>query len=249
MSRWQPRVACLILAMIFLSGIFIAAENVTVVPDPTVVGPHLRLTVLLHGQPVKDAKVSFYSAQNELKFVRLSNANGVVIPPRFQPGVYRIEAQFSNDVVCGETVNAVKHAKSGALTLDLTPEFDAHQAWLQSVEELPIAATVKEFSGTIFDPTNAPIPNAEVRVVRRGIEFANKTVLQLKSDADGHFSAQLGPGEYIAFVSETGFRTKVVPFVVSGQGEGAIRVVLDVGSVTQTTVVSAMKRIQQDQNY
>ena len=241
MSKWQPRAARLILAMIFLVSVFAAAENVVVEPDPKVVGPHLQVTVLLHGQPIKDVKLSVYSTGNELKFMRLSNAHGIVNSPRLQPGDYRIEARFSNDIVCGATVKVVKKAPTNKLDVDLTPEFDAYQAWLEAAEKLPIAATVKEFSGAVVDPSNAPIPSAEIRVVRRGMEYANKVVLQLISDEMGRFSGQLQPGEYIAFVSESGFRTRIVPFAVTKQGEGTLRVMLDIGAVTENVMVSAMK--------
>lgn len=237
-KRW-PRAEHLILATVCFLGVFAAAENVVVEPNPKVVGPHLRLTVSLHGQPIKDVRLNCYSGQNDLKFVRLTNVHGKAVLPQLESGIYRIEAQFDNGVTSNVLIKVVKNAKLSDLALDLTPEFEAHQAWLATVAKLPIAASVKEFSGTVFDPSNATIPNADIRVVRKGMEFGSESVLQLKSDADGHFSAQLEPGEYIAFFSETGFRTRILRFAIAAQGEGALRVVLDVGSVNQSTVVAA----------
>lgn len=243
MNKWHLGVACSILTTLLLVKMFAAAENVVVIRDPQTVGAHFRVSVSLHGQRLKDVQINLYGAKEELKFAQKSNADGIVKLPRLQPGVYRIEARLEEDafedVVSGALVKVVEGSKANHLKVDLTPEFDAHRAWLEAIEKLPISASVKDFTGTIYDPSGATIPNADMCVVRRGMEFANKVVLRLKSDADGHFSAQLDPGEYIAFFSESGFRTKIVPFAVTREGEAALRVVLDVGSTTENVMVSA----------
>lgn len=243
MNKRRPRVGYSILATILLLGTFAVAENVTVIRDPQIVGPRFRVTVSLHGQPRKDVKITFYGAKEEMKFVQKSNTDGMVKAPRLQSGIYRIEARLEEDAVGGVVsdalVKVVEGSKANQLTMDLTPEFDAHQAWIEAIEKLPISASVKEFTGTIYDPSGATIPNADIRVVRRGMEFANKVLLRLQSDGDGHFSGQLDPGEYIAFVSEAGFRTKIVPFAVTREGEATLRVVLDIGATTENVVVSA----------
>jgi Carboxypeptidase regulatory-like domain len=238
-SKFHPRAAQSIFTAILLSGAFAAAEFVVVEPNPEIVGPHLRLTVSLHGRPLKNVELDFYNSQDELKLVRVSNADGIVKPPQLRPGIYRIEARLENNMVSNAFVKVVEGSKTHRFTMDVTPEFDAHQASLEAAEKLPIAVSVKEFAGAIFDAGNEPIPNADIRVVRRGMEFANKVVVRLKSDAEGHFSAQLEPGEYIAFFSEAGFKTKIVPFAVTNEGEDVLRVVLDIGAVTQNVMVSA----------
>ena len=81
------------------------------------------------------------------------------------------------------------------------------------------------------------IPGANIKVVRRG--SADKAdALRLKSDANGHFSAQLTDGVYIAFFSSPGFRTEIVPFEVAAQGEKEMLVKLQLGNVTQSLKVS-----------
>jgi hypothetical protein len=242
-SNWQPRAARGLLAAVLLAATFAAAENVTVAPVPKVVGPHLRLRVSLHNQPLKKVKLSFYTAKDNLKFVLVTDAHGMVNPPRLQPGIYRIEARLENDVLSDAYVKVLKDSKTDSFAMDLTPAVDAHQTWLAGVQKLPIAASVSEFKGTILDPGNGPIPNVDIRVVRRGMEFADRVVLRLKSDAGGHFAAQLEPGEYIAFFSEAGFRTEIVPFAVIKQGEATLRVVLNIGAATENVMISVVLRV------
>ena len=81
------------------------------------------------------------------------------------------------------------------------------------------------------------IPGVNIKVVRKGP--ADQTdVLRLRSDANGHFSAQLADGVYIAIFSMQGFRTEIVPFEVAPQGEKEMLVKLQIGNVTQLMKVN-----------
>ena len=82
------------------------------------------------------------------------------------------------------------------------------------------------------------IPGANIKVVRKG-SADNRDVMRLKSDANGHFSAQLANGAYIAVFSSQGFRTEIVPFEVAAQGDKEMLVKLQIGNATQSMKVSA----------
>ena len=81
------------------------------------------------------------------------------------------------------------------------------------------------------------IPGVNIKVVRRG-PADKRSVVRLKSDANGHFSAQLTDGAYIAVFSSQGFRAEIVPFEVAAQGDKEMLVKLQIGNVTQTMKVN-----------
>ena len=121
--------------------------------------------------------------------------------------------------------------------MDLTPSFKAAQAVITAAEKLPAREIVREFTGSLQDSWGAMIAGANIKVVRKGA--ADKAdVLRLKSDANGHFSAQLTEGAYVAFFSSPGFRTEIVPFEVAAQGEKEMLVKLQIGNTAQSMKVN-----------
>ena len=71
----------------------------------------------------------------------------------------------------------------------------------------------------------------DIKVIRKGTD-GKTDVVRLKSDATGHFSAQLVDGIYIAFFTFAGFRTQIDPFEVTSQGSKDLRIVLQLGDST-----------------
>jgi len=121
--------------------------------------------------------------------------------------------------------------------MDLTPSFKAAQAVITAAEKLPARETVREFTCSVQDSWGAMITGANIKVVRKGSANA-ANVLRLKSDANGHFSAQLTEGDYVAFFSSPGFRTEIVPFEVAAQGVKEMLVKLQIGNAAQLMKVN-----------
>jgi len=194
--------------------------------------------VSLNGKPQKGIKVDFCTTDNRPRFSVITNGEGVAAPPVLPSGYCDVTATLEEGVAAYLNLKVSPGNKVSTFPMDLTPPVQAAQRFLEAAEKLPIRHRVQEFRGSIQDPGYAAIPGVDVKVVRKGSK--DKTfVARVKSDADGHFSAQLAPGTYLAFFSCAGFRTEIVSFEVSAQGEKEMRVELQVGQVTESLRVSA----------
>jgi hypothetical protein len=199
---------------------------------------NVRIAVVLNGKPVKLARVNFCTTTGaQTCFTAFTGDNGIAVPQALAQTTYHVFALFEDDLSAELYLRISPQGKATSFAMDLTPSFKAAQAVLTAAEKLPIREIVREFTGSLQDPWGAMIPGANIKVVRRG--SADKSDVQrLKSDENGRFSAQLADGVYIAFFSSPGFRTEVVPFEVSGQGEKEMLVKLQIGNVTQLMKVS-----------
>jgi hypothetical protein len=136
-------------------------------------------------------------------------------------------ALFEDDLSSDLYLHISPQGKATSFAMDLTPSFKAAQAVITAAEKLPAREIVREFTGSVQDSWGGMITEANIKVVRKGsADKAN--VLRLKSDANGHFSAQLTEGAYVAFFSSPGFRTEIVPFEVAAlRREGNVGQVAD----------------------
>jgi Carboxypeptidase regulatory-like domain len=199
---------------------------------------NVRITVALNGKPVKLARVNFCTTTGEQTcFTVLTGDDGVAVPSVLALTTYHVFALFEDDLSSDLYLHVSPQGKATSFAMDLTPSFKAAQAVLAAAEKLPIRETVREFTGSLQDPWGAMIPGANIKVVRKG-SADNRDVMRLKSDANGHFSAQLANGAYIAVFSSPGFRTEIVPFEVAAQGDKEMLVKLQIGNVTQSMKVS-----------
>jgi hypothetical protein len=94
---------------------------------------------------------------------------------------------------------------------------------------VPILFHVEAFQGTVKDPSGQTLPRVSFVVVKRGSQ-AKDVALTSKTDANGHFSAQLAEGSYIAVFSLRGFRPVIAPFEVTRGGASQLSVNLYVGA-------------------
>jgi len=224
---------CLLLAVVA------CAESVEVgTLKPQESSRNVRITVLLKGKALKLARVSFCTVTGAIAcFSAYTGNHGVAVPHALALTTYHVVALFEDGLSSDLYLHISPQGKATAFTMDLTPAFKTAQALLTAAEKLPVREIVREFTGSLQDPSGAMIPGANIKVVRRG--SADKAdALRLKSDANGHFSAQLTDGVYIAFFSSPGFRTEIVPFEVAAQGEKEMLVKLQLGNVTQSLKVS-----------
>ena len=197
---------------------------------------NVRITVVLNGKPLNLARVEFCTTTGKQTcFTVLTGDNGVAVPHVLALTTYHVFALFEDDLSSDLYFHISPEGKATSFAMDLTPSFKAAQAVLTAAEKLPIREIVREFTGSLQDPWGAMIPGVSIKVVRRG-SAGKGAVVRLKSDANGHFSAQLTDGAYIAVFSSQGFRTEIVPFEVAAQGDREMLVKLQIGRVTEFKV-------------
>jgi len=108
------------------------------------------------------------------------------------------------------------------------------------------AATTAPLSGQVQDSSGGVIPGADILAKNAGTGAESRTV----SDATGKFSIPaLPPGRYVVTVSLMGFKTVSLPDIQLSAGQPAqIRtVVLEVGKLEETVVVTGATEIVQTQ--
>jgi hypothetical protein len=227
---------CLFLA------VMAAAESVevtTVVPQES--SRHVRIAVVLNGKPAKDVKVDFCRTPGDQTcFSVFTAADGVATSRVLPLGNYHVVAVLDDGVGSDLYLHVSRKSKATVFSMDLTESFRAAQAALAAAEKLPIRKRVEEFRGSLQDPSGAFIAGVNIKVIRKGSED-KADVVRIESDVNGHFSAQLAEGFYIAFFSLQGFRTEIVPFEVSSQGEKEMLVKLQIGLVTESSQVSTQR--------
>jgi hypothetical protein len=198
----------------------------------------VRITVVLNGKPVNLARVEFCTTTGaQTCFTVLTGDDGIAVSQTLSLTTYHLDALFEDNLSSELYLHVSAQGKATAFVMDLTSSFKAAQAVLAAAEKLPVREIVREFTGSLQDPSEAMISGVNIKVVRKG--SADKAdVRRLMSDANGHFSAQLADGFYIAIFSVQGFRTEIVPFEVAAQGEKEMLVKLQIGRVTQLMKVN-----------
>lgn len=102
---------------------------------------------------------------------------------------------------------------------------------------LPGQSLSGKFTGTVYDPSGAPVPNATVIMIDRKSKLAEMTT----SGAEGNFNfAALAAGEYEMKVMKPGFAEYKVPqIVLEPSREFSQNVTLRVGAITEAVDVVA----------
>ena len=219
-----------------------AGANSTVVESvqPVESSCRVRVRILFEGKPQSGVKVELYRyevglfEETDPRFSLTSNQDGSVAPPSLPEGLYHVVASMEKnlradlylDVVSGQA------RKTSVFSMQLlNSPFLTPSQQLADAEHMPIKDRVQRFSGMVYDPTGAVVAGTSIEVLRK--KSGNREVVaKLKSGADVHFSMQLAEGPYIAFFSMPGFRIAIVPFEVTREGQGDLRVTLQLGSTT-----------------
>ncbi len=192
---------------------------------------HVRAIVVLDGKPLKGVRVDFFKSTSQSQVSALTDEKGIATPTELPPGDYNVVATLDESVSTSILLRVTRDQKVTTFPMDLTgPVQQTRQLQedgLKRAETLPVSDHLRAFQGTVLDPSGAMVPNATVRVVKRGAP-ANDFALRVTSDADGNFSGQLSAGSYIAFVSSQGFRTAIVPFEVVNNGSGDMKITLKI---------------------
>jgi len=223
------------LAGIALSATFVVAECVVVEPVYHHSSEKIRITALLDGKPLKDAKLEFSPmTENKTPISLSTDRHGVASASEVPPGRYRVVAT-GRDKLLAELYLDVSKASRNQPTLfvmnlgaPITRVPSAGAAW-EAAEKAPVTELVREFGGLLLDPSGASIPGAEIQVLRKDSQPA--VVAKLKSDEAGRFATRLADGTYVAFIQMPGFRRQVLAFEVARTaGPKQLRISMQIGS-------------------
>jgi len=219
-----------------------ALDAECVLVPPLESSSHVRISVVLGGKPLKGATVILYRvSQHECNCatdvlrgnpidtteipssaLQITDENGIAGLAELGPGEYEVAATL-NGIASTAFVglHVTSNPKVTTIPMELTQQ-------VQRVEEVPILFHVEAFQGTVKDPPGMTLPGASFVVVKRGSQ-AKDVALTSKADANGHFSAQLAEGSYIAVFFFRKFRPAIAPFEVTRGGASQLSVSLYVG--------------------
>ena len=212
------RIGAIAISCIILAGTALA-ECVASAPQES--SRHVRIVVTLAGKPSKDVKVDFYPTVSQPSFSELTDDNGIVAPPELAAGDYKVIATLQDVVSTLLLLHVGRGEGVSRFSMDLTEP-------VQRAEALPIVNHIQAFEGAVLDPSGAMVSGTKILIVTKGSELQH-VVLRTKVDANGHYSAQLGEGSYIAFFYAQGFRTAIVPLEITENGSGDLHVTLQIG--------------------
>jgi len=120
--------------------------------------------------------------------------------------------------------------------------------FLLATSAISVAQVAGRLSGTVVDPSGAPIPNATVNLILGG---GNTPVASSTSNAEGLFLfPSIRPESYDVVIEANGFRKNAVRAVkiTAAQETPLGHVKLEIGSVTEVVEVSAATQVVQTNN-
>lgn len=246
--------------LLFLPGIAVAASCPIQSLAEQEAPVRVEITVLALGKPLDHARVDIFEYRMmrldrwslaEKKTPRLTmfaNALGMVRSPKLPAGDYHLVAtrgksHSTDPYVTGNDLIADLYLKlasdtpreKGAFTMQLIPRCvmppPTPSQWTPAIEQMIIEDRLQRFSGVVYDQSGGPIPEILIKVIRKGTE-GKEQVAELRTDADGHFAAELPDGAYIAFFFSPAFKNTIVPFEITKEGSGELRIDLMVRSTT-----------------
>ena len=245
----------LILMGVLLASISVRATQTVNVMTPLESGPQVRVVTLHNGKGLVGVRVDVFRSESllgEEKHVStlVSEDGGWIKLPALVPGYYHLEgvvadkARTHDDAIHGDLyLNVFGQSQAPMLfTIELVDPVAQREHISEELiikaEQKPITSVIKEFRGTVYDASGAVIPEAEIRVMRKGTQ-GKVTVALLKSDETGEFRKNLLDGEYVAQISRAGFETRVFLFkVTSGKGDQQLTVTLNVASASEEVSIS-----------
>ena len=160
----------IIFACCLLLAVVACAESVEVgTLKPQESSRNVRIAVLLNGKPLKLARVSFCTVTGAIAcFSAYTGNDGVAVPHALALTTYHVVALFEDGLSSDLYLHTSPQGKATSFAMDLTPSFKTAQAVLTAAEELPVREIVREFTGSLQDPSGAMIPGANIKVVRKG---------------------------------------------------------------------------------
>jgi hypothetical protein len=209
-------------------------ECVTVeAPKPVESSGHVRIGVVLGGIPAKGVKVNLYlyGTQQSVSEAQ-SDETGMVVTPKLAKRDYLIVAALDKEVSTSLWVRVLRNHETTTLSMDLTgANYQAHpELGLETYKgtEEQIQNRIPATAGTVADITGTVITDAKIRVLKMGAQYKD-FMLPLKPDANGHFAAQLPEGRYVAYFFATSFRTVKIPFEITKDSTGILKIAMEPG--------------------
>jgi hypothetical protein len=214
----------------------IAKPSVTVLQvQPS--SQNARITVLHNGNPLPEAKVAVFTADDQPRVSLATDERGVVVLPALPPGRYHVAVDASDGLGGDLVLQVSKHKgkKTSEFTLALfvrPPAPPTLAERIAAAEESAPNERLRTLHGIAVDPTGAAIPHVRLQIFKKG--SGAKTPLAItESDDNGHFFVRLAKGTYTAVLQAQGFSTGIYVFEITEDGEQKeSRIRLDPGPVT-----------------
>jgi len=234
----------LVVKLPIIIGLWLSVASTAVCSTATVSAPlksgrNTRIELLVSGKPRRGVQVDVYRYEvgagqdDKPRFSLISGDDGSIRPPKLRPGHYHLVASadenLSADLYLDVSIDSGK--LPSAFLMELRPLVPSPKELWANVEKMSVKDNVKEFRGVVHDISGAMVPGTSIEVVRRGTE-GNVRVAHLKTDKNGQFHKKLHDGAYIAIFSMPGFQISYVPFAVTKEGSGDVRVVLKLAQST-----------------
>ncbi len=199
-----------------------STQVLTVYPGPyktTKCSRNVAINVIAEGKPLKDVKLEFCQIpQNEACLSRVTGEDGKSVFLQLRPGNYSLKATTKIGVIVSELRFHTSHSRKAAqFTVDMTLDIRYALQLIAYGDGLPVENHLQQFEGFAQDHAGSAVGGADIRVVRKADKEGENPIL-LRSDQEGHFSAHLQDGFYIAFFRRVGFVTQTVAFEISAQG-------------------------------
>jgi hypothetical protein len=159
-----------IFACCLLLAVVACAESVEVgTLKPQESSRNVRITVLLKGKALKLARVSFCTVIGAIAcFSAYTGNDGVAVPHALALTTYHVVALFEDGLSSDLYLHTSPQGKTTSFAMDLTPSFKTAQAVLTAAEKLPVREIVREFTGSLQDPSGAMIPEQTLRWCEEG---------------------------------------------------------------------------------
>jgi len=209
-----------------------STASVSVV-TPLKSGRNARIALLVGGKPRRGVKVDVYRYElgakqdDKPRCSLISDDEGWIRLNKLRPGHYHLLASADENLSADLYLDVSTDSGNvpSAFLMELRPLIPSPKEVWAGVEQIPVKGRVKEFRGVVHDVSGAMVPGTSIEVVRRGTE-GKVRVAHLKTDKNGHFHKKLHDGAYVAIFSMPGFQIAYVPFVVTKQGSGDLKVTL-----------------------
>jgi len=229
-TGFRPLVA--LLGCLVIAGALFSRPSVEVLmPQPSSQNP--KIIVLHDGTPLQNAEIHVSTVEGETRASLATDEHGAVVLPRLRPGRYTIAANAPGNLQAYLLLDISKpnNKKPSEFSMQLRVGPPSLEERIVAAEAEAAPEQVREFSGTVVDPSGAEIPKVKVAIYQRG--SSGKTLVSTAStDANGRFAPRLPNGTYTAIFQAPGFAIRIYVFEVNKDSTAKkLLMRLDVGAV------------------
>jgi hypothetical protein len=222
-----------------------AASQCVEVSSPETSKPsskNARVTVLLDGKPVRQAKLSVRLPEGGGQRSFVTDSDGKAALNNLPEGTSCVTATAENNLsaeLC-LMVSARFADVDSFFSMALGPPLVSPHSFedrVKRAEQFAPSQRLRKLAGTIADKTGAVIPGVEVQVFKRG-EYPDKVLITFKTNQVGRFEQTLEPGIYTIVIRMFGFTGTFLEVEIAPDGsENELHKTLQV-AVTDTCGVA-----------